>query len=373
LWPANYLWWSIKARGFYEATLCLTLACALIVLHLGQDNPSRRRQWRDWAILGLLAGIAWWQSPQVVYVLAPAGVWLIVVRGSEVWRALVAIPTFAIGASPWLVANLNSSFASLSPPPAAVKGTYLNHLGTFIRDGLPMTFGLKYVYRTDWIGAPHVGFLLYLAGIALVVIGCSRRQAGSLLMGLIIVSYPFIHALLTLSSEVAEGRYTLFLMPWLALALARATQRRAATAVLVGVVILVSLVGLRDLRGQTSPYAPDRRVPTSMASLERSLAAHSVTRVWANYWIAYRLTFETRERIIGASQSEIRYPAYDTAVIGSHDPAFVFMTRSRDPGRFSRWLQARRVRYDEWGVDNTWIVFIPHAKVVPADVPSVIL
>ena len=37
LWPANYLWWSIKARGFYEATLCITLACALLMLRIDRQ------------------------------------------------------------------------------------------------------------------------------------------------------------------------------------------------------------------------------------------------------------------------------------------------------------------------------------------------
>ena len=373
LWPANYLWWSIKARGFYEATLCITLACALIVLRIGQDRDGDR--WLDWAILGLLAGLGWWQTPQVLYILAPAGLWLVVARRGAVLKAAAVIPGLLLGALPWLVANLQDGFASLTAPPAVVKGTYADHLLTFVRLGLPMTFGLKYVYLPFWIGSVHVSLLVYALGCAVAVAGILQRQRGSVFLGGIILAYPLIHALLTLSSEVAEGRYTLFLMPWLAIALARACQRRSATlGALLVVTLAVSFVGVRDLHGQTSPYAPDRRVPASMASLQRSLDDHGVNLVWANYWVAYRLTFESRERIIAASALTPRYPAYNDEVERGHGVGYVFVAGSRDIGRFRQWLVTRQVRFNEWAVDRSFVVFVPEdGKVLPSIVPGISL
>ncbi|MHB8464994.1 MAG: glycosyltransferase family 39 protein, partial [Acidimicrobiales bacterium] len=331
LWPANYLWWSIKARGFYEAALCITLASVLIVLHIARDRDGNT--WTTWAALGLLAGLGWWQTPQVLYILGPAGVWLALVRRGRVAKVAAAVPGLLIGALPWLVANVGHGFASLSPPAAPIPGTYSDHLLTFVRDGLPMTFGLRYVYLTRWIVTPHVGVLLYAAFVAVLVPGVLQRRKGSWLVALILVAYPFLHAVLTLSSVVAEGRYTLFLLPWLALAMARACRHWLAATALLGVILCVSVIGLLDLRGQTSPYAPDHRVPTSLTGLERSLTDHGITRVWANYWIAYRVTFDTRERIIAASAQNPRYLPYNV-VVGDVVSAYVFIRASRDVPRF---------------------------------------
>jgi hypothetical protein len=369
LWPANYLWWSVKARGFYEATLCLSLACALLMLRIAHDRRGNR--WRNWAVLGLLAGLGWWQTPQVMYILVPAGLWLTWVRRGAVGRVIAGVPTFAVGAAPWLVANINSGFASLNPPAAVVKGNYGDHLLTFVREGLPMTFGLKYVYLSRWIVAPHLGALVYALGVGVVVAGCLRRHTTSVLLGMVILAYPFLHALLTLSGEVAEGRYTLLLLPWLALALARACRPRLAILGLAVVVVAASVIGLRDLRGQTSPYGPDRRVPTSLAALERSLTDHGVRHVWANYWIAYRITFETHERIVSAPRQPDRYPPYERAVAADPAPAFVFLSTSRDVPRFRAWLVDHPQPVAEWSVGGTWTVFVPSMRVTPDAFPGV--
>ena len=367
LWPANYLWWSIKARGFYEATLCLTLGCTLLVLRIAQEDGSR---WLDWVLLGLGAGIGWWQSPQIAYVLSPVVLWLIAVRRLAVWRAVAAVPGFAVGALPWLVANLASGFASLVPPPAPVRTGYTDHLVTFVRESLPMTLGLKVVYLTQWITAPLVGEVLYGLAVALVVVGLVRRSRGQVLVGSVILAYPFLNSLLTLSGIINEGRYTLFLLPWLVIAMAHGADRRWARVSLIGIVAVVAAVGLGALRGKTSPYAPDIRVPTSMAPLTQSLNDHGVSRAWANYWIAYRLTFETGERLIIAPMTNGRYPQFDQEVRAARRPAFIFLAASRDADAFRRGLIARRIPFTDWTVGTDWAVYVPSVRVAPTAIPG---
>ena len=211
VWPANYLWWSIKARGFYEATLCLGLALVLVALRIGQDD--RRGHWLDWALLGLIGGLGWWQSPQIGYFAAPAAVWLLWRKRRASWRVVVAIPGALAGASPWLVANLASNFASLSPPSSPVKGTYVDHLTVLVREGLPMTFGLKVLYSSRWVNPVEVTAVAYAVLVAVVVAGCAKRWPGGWVIVALVVTFPFLHALLSLASTVAEGRYTLFLLP----------------------------------------------------------------------------------------------------------------------------------------------------------------
>ena len=364
IWPANYLWWSIKARGFYEATLCLGLAVLLISLRIGQH--ARRLPWLDWVGLGLVAGLGWWQSPQIAYFLLPAAVWLLWTVRAAAWRAIVAIPPAAIGAAPWLVANLASNFASLSPPPSPVKGGYLDHLSVLVREGLPMTFGLKVIYTSRWVPPVDAMAAAYVVIVAVVVAGCAKRWPGGWLVVAMLAAFPFLHALLSLASTVAEGRYTLFVLPALALALAHRADRRLSAVVLTGSCVAITVAGALALHGNTSPYFSGRRVPASFTSLERALEAHGTTAVWSNYWVAYRLTFETDGRVLAAPVTNGRDPAL-TSLVRAAIPAagHVFLTGTREDMAFRRGLIARHIHFASYTVADEWTVYLPTTPVGP--------
>ena len=365
LWPATYLWWSIKERGFYEAGLCLTLLGALFAIRIAQHDEHP--PWADWAALGFVAGLGWWQTPQIVYVLAPAAVWLVWHVRARAWQAIAAAPTFLLGAAPWIWPNVHDGFASLRPPPSPVKGTYVDHLVTLAHVGGPMTFGLRTPYTTLWLHPTRLSQLLYLMAIAVAVAGCARAWRGGRLVVVVLVVLPFVHALLPLAGTVAEGRYTLFALPWLALAIAHRASHRVGAAALVVVVIGVTVAGLASMRGQTDPYGPDRHVPRSLASLKEGLAAHQVRRLWANYWVAYRLTFETREQTIAAPASSDRFPQYASAVAADPAAAHVFMSGSHTDAVFHAALDSHHISYDRWTAGPDWVVYVPHARVGPTD------
>lgn len=368
VWPANYLWWSTKERGFYQSCLCLGLAFALVALRIAASQAGG--PWREWAVLGLLAGLGWWQSPQVVYVLAPATAWLAWRLRARTFRVIAAVPGFALGALPWLWANVQDGLASLSPPPSPVKQGYLGHLSVLVRTGLPTTLGLRVAYTAhQWVGPQPAGIALYVVALALVVAACIRRWPGGRLAVAVVVVFPFVHSLLTLGGTVAEGRYTLFALPWLALALAHGADRKLAAAALAVVVLAVSGAGLIDMRDQTSPFVSGRRVPRSLAALERGLEAHGTTRVWADYWIAYRVTFETGERVIAAPVTDDRYPPF-RALVSATPAAHVFLTGSASDRNFSAGLDARHVAYERWAAGPEWVVYVPDAPVGPTDIPG---
>jgi len=367
LWPANYLWWSVKARGFYEATLCLGLAAVLVALRIDQEEGAR---WGDWVALGLLGGLGWWESPQIAYMLIPVAGWLVWRRRGQVWRAVAAVPAFLVGSLAWWWPNLGDGFASLQAPPSTVKGGYLSHLSILAREGLPMTFGLKVIYSSRWISPAVVSGALYGLALIVVVAGCRRLwPAGGLIVALV-VAFPFLHALLPLAGTVAEGRYTLFALPLLALALARAAERRVAAGALAVVCLAVTFVGLRDLRGQTTPYFSSRRVPASFTALEAALEAHGTTRVWSGYWVAYRLTFETGQRVIAAPIVDDRYPPFAEAVSFAPRPAaHVYLSGTRDDHAFRAGLVARHIPFRAYTVGGDWVVYTPARRIDPTAIP----
>src|SRR5207245_2555987 len=79
-----------------------------------------------------------------------------------------------------------------------------------------------------------------------------------------------------------------------------ARGRRFRSAAFLLAAFGLSLAGLLTMRDQ-GLYAPldqDVRVPSDLSPLLETLHAHHVDRVFADYWLAYRLSFETDEHII---------------------------------------------------------------------------
>jgi hypothetical protein len=240
-----------------------------------------------------------------------------------------------------------------------------------VREGLPMTFGLKVVYTSRWVDPVVVTGTLYVVAIAAVIIGCVRPWKGGGLVVVALAAFPLLHAVLPFAGTVAEGRYTLFVLPLVALALANAAGRRAALAVLLACCLAVTLIGLRALEGNTTPYFSSRRVPTSFVSLERALAEHGTTRLWSNYWVAYRLTFETHERVIAAAVVNDRYPPFARDVASADPPAaHVFLTGTRDDVAFRAGLLARRIGYRLYQAGSQWTVYLPDRAVGPRAIPG---
>ena len=82
-------------------------ASATVASHLASSVMVRRL---DWLALGLFAGIGWWGSPEVVYYLVPAGVflgWRLLKRRMELRPGLLTLTVAGavVGALPWLWAN----------------------------------------------------------------------------------------------------------------------------------------------------------------------------------------------------------------------------------------------------------------------------
>jgi hypothetical protein len=66
--------------------------------------------------------------------------------------------------------------------------------------------------------------------------------------------------------------------------------------------------------------------------------------VLADYWIAYRLSFESAERVIATSTGFVRYQPHDRLVRRSAHPARVFVQESTVESRARRDLEAEGYR-----------------------------
>ena len=335
VWPPFAIYKLTHQNGFYASDVLYAALLALLALRV-VERPERLRV----GLLGLVFGLAFWESSQIVPIAIPIAR-LDDLEGPHALRQLwVALPLAALGALPWLVYNLHHDWQSLSVLDQG-GGTYLHRLRVFLSPLLPMALGL----RATWTQAailPRAPTDLLFALLALgFLYGAFRNRRGNTsLLYLAAGAFPLIYALSNWTDADVEPRYLMALMPVLALLLAQVARRFSLGVVLVACALALSIVNLQrmnayELRPQT--YPPANR---SMAPLVSTLDRLGIDRVYAGYEIAYRLDFDTEERIVAVMNKSplvfargqetpkpkpgfIRWPAYDRIVrVALH--AFVF-------------------------------------------------
>ncbi len=322
IWPGYFVWWSLKATGFYGMTIVAGLAGWLCALRIDHE-PARR----DYFVFGLVAGLGWWASPQIMFLLAPAVIWL-TVRGRWGLRSVgyVALAATAT-ALPWLYANLQSGLGSLRAPAIpVVDNTYFHRLQTFFVEALPATIGLRLEDEGGWFFHP-LGMVAYAValGAALVVLGLRSHR----LLRIALLSYPLLYAISPFSQ--GEPRYLYLLAPILVLVVTVAVRTNAMRLLTLLAAVVLSTGSLVAMeRYQTSsPFAPDVRVPGGLAQLADDLEAAGVKTVFADYWLAYPITFFSQEEVIATPfRGIVRNQSYEAVVRSAPGSAFVMPSSS---------------------------------------------
>jgi hypothetical protein len=323
VWPGVYLWWSTKSRGFYGSLLVFGLLMALMGLR-AVERPERRV---EWLVFGLAAGLGWWDNPQIVLIAVPALLWVAIKNWRALRNAWLAIPTAVLGAGPWIVWNIRHPLESFDVPPQGPGYSYLTAFHRFWTQGLPVALGLRLPYSLRWL-FPHA-WLAYLAIGALSIYGLIRlgwRPALPLAAGFI--AYPLLFARNPLAFTTSEGRYVFLLLPVLALCIATWGRNPVtAVAVIVGAIAL-SIGGLSAMHDGNSPFASDKPVPVHMGPLVAALRQERVAVANADYWIAYRLDFESQETVTVVGVPYNRYQPYADRARSVSRPAWIFVAGS---------------------------------------------
>lgn len=363
VWSTYVVWKSTRAHGFYGVALVLSLAVVLLTLRLA-ERPTRR----DLLLLGLAVGLGWWATPQVLAIALPATGWLIWQRRELLRDAWLPVGAALVGALPWLVSNVRHDWHSFEAPPRG--GSLADSIHNFVAATLPTALGARMPFTLEWVGGAVVGTFLYLVLLTAVLWTLARRrtQLGPLVPVLAI--FPAFYALSPYTWLNEEPRYLVLLGPVLALVVVAAggTAGRSA-AIACGLAVLsVAGVALLDRRGVPAAYSDDVAVPADIDPLLRTLEDNGVRHVFADYWIAWRIVFESNEEIIAAhGQGPLlmttsarerrdpgktgRYPAYYRSVATSPTAAYVFLAGSSMEHGSRRGLLAagyRRLRSAEF-------------------------
>jgi hypothetical protein len=343
----------------------VTLVCGLVALLMALRVLDGALTWTAAGILGLAAGVGWWSSPEVAYYAVPAG--LIVVaalvgRRAQVrqWlpRLLLGAAAAALGALPWIWANVRSDLASLKS--SSFPGGALTQLNTgfggrfdvFFRRALPIDLDL----RRLGTGTPVIGgtggtvlAVVLFGAVAAAIVVCLARRDRASAIGVALLAFPLLFAAQPGTWFWADGRYVVFLSPLLAMALVASIEPlarlagarrasharrgiRAGMALAAGLVVLAGLLTAvafgRDNGVRVGSFGatwsnPNGPVDRSIAILE----AHGVRAGYADYWVAYKVDLLARgAMIISPAPGDVdRSATIDAQVAHAPHQAWLFV------------------------------------------------
>ena len=369
VWPPFAIYKLTHQSGFYTSDVVYAALLVLLALRV-VERPDRVRV----GLLGLVLGLSWWQSSQVVPVAVPVIAWTIWKQPRCLRNVWLALPLAALGALPWLVFNIHHDWQSLNILSAQADKTYGDRLRVFVSPLLPMTLGLRATWTQALLLPSAVTYLIYAAILGAFGFGAYRalRRNASLLY-LIVLVFPFVYAISGWTYADTEPRYLMALMPILALLLAQVARRFVAAVALLACACALSLVNLQ--RMNTVALLPQTYPPAnrSMAPLVSALDRLGIDRVYAGYEIAYRLDFDTKERIVAVLNKSplvfadgqatprpgpgfIRWPAYDRIVRAALH-AFVFYRQEVPASTVVP--QLRRFGYRSYPAGPYYVVYVP--------------
>jgi hypothetical protein len=360
-WPLALVYFSTQERQFYALGALLGLSAVLMAVNI-DEKPA---QLRHWFALGLLTGVGWWTSPNVIYYTIPIVVYLLVRGHWRQWRGItIAAATFLIGSSVWTYANLHSGFMSLRSPDWAGNSTYSSRLGFFFETGLPFTLGLRHPWTTHWFGNASAGRILYGVGIVILgvalVLAVRRIRSSASIIVLLVVIAPFIYAWFPPTWALNEGRYLYFFASLLPLLVCEVLQFPVGRVVVLGFVTITAVAFIQSYG--TKPQGP------TVTGIARALEANGYHTAVGSYWTSYILTYMSGEHVITSpmpGQPGARYAPYIREIQHSN-PAYVFGVTHEgiSDGGFRRALRREKIKY-RVVVSGAYAAVLP-ARPIPA-------
>ncbi len=347
-----------------------TLIFGNLLLILGYDvaRVHLYSVWR-WALLGLVAGLAWWTNGLIIAFALPLALFILWTllrraqqRGRYVSLVLLALLCFFIGGLPWWVYNFTNNNAALAIflPFGEVEGPVqpldapfslkLTGLGLF---AIPTVVGLRYTWATSYF-LPIVGvpvLFIYIAAVYQLL----RTPEPHLRNGVrwLVLGIPALLVVIFLATSFGAdptGRYFLPLLLPLGIALGTFSEslRENVRAPLVWALPAVIVVAynaagqasaaLRNDPGITTQFDLVTHIPhTHDDRLIAFLQENNLAYGYSNYWVAVRTAFLSQEEIQYSSAlpykpeltynpADNRYAPYAAATENAENIAYINTT-----------------------------------------------
>ncbi|MBI4454865.1 MAG: glycosyltransferase family 39 protein [Acidobacteria bacterium] len=327
-----------------------------------------------WLGFGTLVGFNWYNDYLSIVFIVPCVLFLILNRGLASIRPATALGGVIIGSLPYWLFVLTHRVL----PPFDGRGLQFFDpfagFKNFFAVGFPIVTGARQNFqRQDLVPIfSNLVIFLYLGAIILFLAHVLSEK-GSLrsvktLLALHLVFYPFVFAFSRFAWFADEPRYLIGLYASLPIALAwflchlwRHSKILATTA--MAIVIGVSVYGSLTV----PPDVFNTIFAEPNAAVIRFLREKHLKHFYANYWIAYRIMFETEEELIGATYFGVRYeryPEFKPRVDADPNPAYIAW-ESEAVG-FEQRLQTSGRSYEKRPIGRYIVFYDVHPR-LPAD------
>lgn len=323
--PPYFLLLSSLPPPFYATSLVLAGLLLVLALRLGLQLAVGGRPVLWLVVWGALAGLALWTHLMTASVVLAAACYL-VWRGRQqprlMWPAVLAL--LASSAPFWTRALLDGRQATQVVSLSGRRDTMLSHLGEVLprlHEPLGGILGARVplvaddpesmIYVSGWIAFSLI--LIYGVSMIQAVRSARAKPTAWLYLGVIVLTLAAFSFPLR-SSPTSMRFLSLLYLPWAALTawapVARVSVRRAWIVVL----LLACLHLLGGFRLLSAWRIADRSAPPyllpDLTPVRKLLDAHGIRRAYASYGPAYRLTYESGERIIASQPWNERFLHY---------------------------------------------------------------
>lgn len=334
--PAAFLEWSTKARGGFIEIVVISTLCLILAT-----------RWLEGRSLGLTASIAallglgWWTNNQIIFTILPVGLFFTLsifsskrdlLSNLREYSSHLAVGGFSffIGGLPFWIYNLQNNFVSFQMFGGSAERW--DNLKGFFRSALPILLGGKRFWHSEdyFYGSSLLTFLLF--GVILSIILSRRRQAivrlvtfrgveGVELLLVFLSTTASVFVLSSFGSLYTAPRYLLPAYPALyvltGFAISKVWRRRWLSFLLGASVLFFNLAsyywGGRSIPGEPVVFQGER-VQREHGPLLQWLHDHDYHWIRTNYWIGYRVAFETAEDVkflIFQPPHQTRLPEYE--------------------------------------------------------------
>ena len=175
VWPPFNVVQLTHQMGFYASNVVYCSLLLLLALRI-VERPDRMRA----GLFGLVLGLAFWQTAQIVPIAVPVIGWMIWKQPRCLRQVWVAAPLALVGALPWFVWNIRHDWGSLLV--RASPDEYAHSLRLLVSPLLPMMLGLRAPLTAQLLVpskvltyAVYAGLIaLFAYGAVGLVIGTSR-------------------------------------------------------------------------------------------------------------------------------------------------------------------------------------------------------
>lgn len=341
--PVALVVWSFKARGGFIELLVIGACAMLATVRWLKRNPTDIQYP---VVISLIIGVGWWVNNQILYFMVPIGMLgalhlLGALRsrqcefGRAVFVVLASAVAFGVGSSPYWIYNIRKGFPSLGmfgfASPSEI-GTYVVGLWT---TALPIILGAKQFWESSpsFDGATALVYALYGAIFAMVlwwrreslarlVRGEVDRESQVELCFALIGCACVVFSVSTFGWLSQAPRYLLPIYVglfaicgvWVS-QLFRISNGLGALGLsaILGVNLMSCYWGGRSLPGEPAVFE-GARVQRDHRELNATLMNLGISLVRTNYWIGYRLAFDTNERVrflVLQEPRQVRIPEYE--------------------------------------------------------------